>query len=128
MLKAIDKKIWIGLAVAGIVTAGVMLFLYNPGDELFAPKCLFKLVTGWECPGCGSSRALHHLLHLRLGQAWGYNPLMILAMPLVALLGYLEIFGGRRRFPMLYDKLTSRVCLAVIFSVIVLFWIGRNIL
>ena len=28
-------------------------YMYN------APKCLFHLVTGWYCPGCGGTRAFY---------------------------------------------------------------------
>ena len=37
--------------------------------------CLFHRITGWQCPGCGNSRAALALLRLDLGAALGYNPL-----------------------------------------------------
>ncbi|HEV2113081.1 MAG TPA: DUF2752 domain-containing protein, partial [Terriglobales bacterium] len=35
------------------------------------------------CPGCGSLRALHQLLHGNLAGALSYNPLMVLSLPFV---------------------------------------------
>ncbi len=42
------------------------------------------MLTGCYCPGCGSLRALHQLLHGRLVVALGLNPLMVISTPYVA--------------------------------------------
>src|ERR1700736_2154617 len=34
-----------------------------------APTCLLKLTTGFDCPGCGGTRAFWYLLHGNLPQA-----------------------------------------------------------
>jgi hypothetical protein len=47
------------------------------------PRCPFHAVTGLWCPGCGTQRGLHALLHGDLVGAVGYNALMVLALPLV---------------------------------------------
>lgn len=39
------------------------------------PPCLWHAWTGWPCPGCGSTRALLHLLRLDVGGAVALNPL-----------------------------------------------------
>ena len=39
---------------------------------VFAP-CPFRLVTGWWCPGCGLTRATHHLFRGDVGQALRFN-------------------------------------------------------
>lgn len=41
-------------------------------------------LTGLWCPGCGSQRALHALLHGHVGTAIGLNVLMMCALPLLA--------------------------------------------
>ncbi len=40
------------------------------------PACLFKRVTGYPCPTCGSTRAMESLLHAKVGNALALNPLM----------------------------------------------------
>ncbi len=59
-----------------------VLYIINPAQSgLFAP-CPFRWMTGWLCPGCGSLRAMHALLHGDFGHALALNPLMIILLPL----------------------------------------------
>jgi hypothetical protein len=41
-----------------------------------APVCIHYRIFGLQCPFCGLSRAGYCLLHLRLAEAWLYNPLI----------------------------------------------------
>ncbi|MGE4152312.1 MAG: DUF2752 domain-containing protein [Phycisphaerales bacterium] len=41
------------------------------------PACPSRVMSGWLCPGCGSLRAAHHLLHLRVGEALRHNALAV---------------------------------------------------
>lgn len=69
---------WVVLAAGSI-----FLFFFNPSSPAhqFFPKCPFLVLTGCQCPGCGSTRALYHLLHLHPITAFKFNPLMILTLP-----------------------------------------------
>ncbi len=61
--------------------------------NLLAPEVLFGLVpgcpletlTGRECPGCGSTRALSSLARGDLAAAWGFNRLTVSAVVLLPL-------------------------------------------
>ncbi len=61
-------------ATVAVMLAVVAMFCwyYYTHDPLGgkAPRCLFKLITGYECPGCGSQRAFHSLLHGDIAAAW----------------------------------------------------------
>ena len=78
--------LWVGLATAAGL-AGVMFF-FNPAEHGFFPRCYFRAVTGWDCPGCGGLRAAHQLLHGEVRAAFARNPLLVLALPLV---GYFAV-------------------------------------
>ncbi len=61
-----------------------ILYRWNPATAGFYPTCPFLTLTGWYCPGCGSLRAMHQLLHGNLGAAFDLNPLLLMTLPLVA--------------------------------------------
>jgi hypothetical protein len=111
--------------MAGLLAA-VLLYMLNPSKSGLFPPCPFHALTGWYCPGCGSLRAIHQLLHGDILAALQFNPLMVLSLPFV-------IYGLAAE--MLKTCLNVRlpvVCLRAywiwaIFAVIVLYGIGRNI-
>lgn len=72
------------LIVAGLAIVAAAIYAFNPVDgPIPYPRCWIKLLTGYDCPGCGSARALHALLHGRISEAWGYNPAIFVVLPLV---------------------------------------------
>ncbi|MDR2801840.1 MAG: DUF2752 domain-containing protein [Prevotellaceae bacterium] len=121
------KKIILTLAIVSILAGVSIYFVVNPSESIYFPPCPFYLLTGFQCPGCGSQRAIHSLLHLDFKQAFLYNPLLIPALLLVGLLVYLGHFGGKNRFPHLYRTLSGTKFTWAVFIVIVLFGIGRNV-
>jgi hypothetical protein len=68
------------LALAGLAVA--VAILADPGTEgirLFGHEiptlCLFRLLTGWPCPGCGLTRSFAFTAHLQFLQAFRMHPL-----------------------------------------------------
>lgn len=72
-----------GVLVLAVVGALLVLFLFNPQQHGFYPFCLFYRTTGLLCPGCGSLRALHELLHGHWLGALRLNPLLVLSLPVL---------------------------------------------
>jgi len=75
-------------AAVFLVAAGagaLLLYLVDPEDGGLFPPCAFHLLTGWLCPGCGLTRAVHHLLHGDVTTALAFNALLPL---------YLLLLGG----------------------------------
>ena len=75
--------------VAAVLGSGAVLFFFDPAQHGFYPICLFHALTGWNCPGCGGTRAAHELLHGHLLRALHDNALFVLALAALA------IGGGR---------------------------------
>ncbi len=69
---------------AGIVSVGLLVYLHqvDPSEGGY-PACPLHATTGLLCPGCGSLRALHDLLHLRIQEAFLHNALIVVAPPLL---------------------------------------------
>jgi hypothetical protein len=67
--------------LASALIAAAVLFCFDPSSHDFYPTCLFHKATGLYCPGCGSLRALHQLLHGHVSAAFRFNPLLIVMLP-----------------------------------------------
>lgn len=109
-----------------VCVALFVLFVFNPASSSIFVPCPFHRLTGLYCPGCGSLRAIHQLLHGNLPAAFGLNPLMVLSLPF---LGYWFISCGVlavRNRP-LASIIIPSFCIWLILVIILLFWILRNI-
>jgi len=53
----------------------ILLRVFDPATSGIFPPCPIRYLTGLYCPGCGSLRAMHALLHGELARAWAMNPL-----------------------------------------------------
>jgi len=78
------KKNW--PVFAALAAAGVLFFV-NPSEHGIFPPCLFHRFTGWNCPGCGATRAMYELLHGHWVTAFHDNALFLAALPLLVWLG-----------------------------------------
>ncbi|MDR2361855.1 MAG: DUF2752 domain-containing protein [Prevotellaceae bacterium] len=114
------------MAIAiGVVVGAGLFYVFNPAEIPF-PPCPFYKLTGFQCPGCGTQRALHSLLHGEWEEAFLYNPILIPALALIALLLYLNSFDGKKRFPTIHRILSGSAFIWGMLAVIILYWIGRN--
>ena len=114
------------VAIWSLLIAGAAyLFFFEPGKTGFFPACPFRLLTGFLCPGCGSTRALHQILHGHFATAFTLNPLLLLAIPFIlfAFIRYSVIVlrGGVPR-----PNALPAAAIYAIFFVILSFWIFRN--
>lgn len=85
---------------------------------------MLKVLTGYDCPGCGAQRALHALLHGDIAAAWGYNPALFFLIPLAMVYGSAELLGVRCRVT---DWLYKPWLLWLLALGIIAWWILRNV-
>ena len=80
-----------------LLTIGIMaIFLLEPSETRFFPRCPLFALTGLKCPGCGTARALHAALHGHFAEALHFN----MALPaLLAILSYCVTFPRRAQRP-----------------------------
>lgn len=94
-----QRAVWLRfsvIAVAALVAAA--LFFLDPTEFRFFPRCPFKLLTGWDCPGCGFQRAAHAVLHGHWDEAWRYNPFLLYSIPyLLAVMLTEWVWRGERQ-------------------------------
>ena len=124
----INKKYYSTILFIIFIGGGLIFYyLFNPATNSFLIKCPFKFLTGYDCPGCGSQRALHAALHGEFKEAFSYNPLFILAIPYVFVGILFEWFNLKNSFPKVRKVLFGRNAIYIISVVIILFFILRNL-
>jgi flagellar biosynthesis protein FliR len=112
--------VWVLLAVGA-----TYLFFFQPGVNGIFPACPFHTLTGLNCPGCGTTRGLHQLLHGNVGAAFALNPLMVLSLPFLgySLIAYTRLALTGRPLPQISLSPTFGWLLTI---VILGFWVFRN--
>jgi len=122
MVSRSSRRIATALLTGSVLAAGVwVLYTYPPASTPWYPKCVFKQLSGLDCPGCGITRALHHLLHGRIEEAFYLNAFLFVLMG-VALAALPSVLRGEKpRF--LHHPWFGWGA----FAVVTAWWIGRNV-
>lgn len=123
-----SRKARLGLMVcATAVACAGALYLYIMGPQNIPLPCVFYSVTGLYCPGCGAGRACYSILHGQFLNAFCYNPLMTILLPLIGL--YIAaraldwiITGGNH-----IDKKINVKFLTGVLVVVLIYGVLRNI-
>jgi hypothetical protein len=112
----IERAKFFGAGMICATLAAVVVFAFDPSRVSLFPPCPLHHYTGLWCPGCGTTRAMHQLLHGNVAAAFRYNPLAISLLPVI---GYL---GIRRE-----EQTMKPVWIWTLLGVVVTFGILRNI-
>jgi hypothetical protein len=100
--------------LAGLITLPAFYFL-QPRFPRLLSGCRFREWSGRPCPTCGGSRAIHDLMHGRIGEAFLHNPLVVAGLALLAgwfLLSLAAEVVGRREIEVILsrrEKIAARV-------------------
>jgi hypothetical protein len=125
-LPAIPKRMKLPSVMVLSIIAVAILYLFNPASSAFYGKCPFFAMTGLHCPGCGTLRALHQLLHMNLAGALHMNPLTVFSIPFLGYAFVSRISNELSGKPQMQLFIPAAGIWALL-AVIVVFWILRNI-
>ena len=113
-----------------IVNFGLLLILLSyyliSSKTGFYIPCIFRLITGYKCPGCGITTYLFDIINFKFKDAFLDNPLVFILIPfalvyyVISIYNYIK-YDDRYRF-----KLTNCVWYGLI-VITILFGIFRNI-
>ncbi len=121
-----EKQIqWLGI-LGACACASIPLYVADPVRVGFFPRCPIYALTGLYCAGCGTTRALHQLLHGNLRAAFRFNPLALVLLHVFAysfLSLTLEAFKGKA-LPRLFR---TRLSIRLLIGAVMAFSILRNI-
>jgi Protein of unknown function (DUF2752) len=123
---ALSRKYVLVFAIVAIA-GSLLYFSFDPSLSEIFPKCFFHSLTNLDCPGCGSQRAIHALLHGNIAEAADQNLLVLLFLPLLTYSATTAVgntfFGRNWKQPLFYSTIFVRSVLAFV----LLFWILRNL-
>lgn len=122
-----DRRLAATVALLAVVAVavGMVYYFYDPSTAHFAPRCALRVLTGYDCPGCGSQRALHAALHGHWADAWHYNSFLFFAIP--GALFWIVVENGRHRWPRLHAAVTRPAVLVAVLLAILAWWVARNL-
>jgi disulfide bond formation protein DsbB len=114
------------LAFVGAIVLSAMVVavsLGTPGHGSLLPPCPLHALTGFFCPGCGTTRALYYLVHGHPLKALAENALSMSLLPFI-----LSDLGATitRRWPTLGSRLRPW-SMWVLIAVVILFAVLRNL-
>ncbi len=116
------------IAAAIVASVLMMLFFLDPSRYVLMPKCPFKLITGWSCPGCGIQRCLHALMHGRWTEALHYNYFLVYSLPYFLTVVYTE-WGTKGIRQQRYKRIFEGREAITLYCVLFIVWgIVRNVL
>ena len=92
----------------------------------FYIPCIFKSLTGYDCPGCGITHLLFYLVNGKVKEAFLANPLVFIYLPFIiiyyAYVAYLYIYNKEDK---ILNKISNYIWIFLII-ITILFGIIRN--
>lgn len=116
---------WLVACGLTLFVAAIVLFMFNPVETRLYPTCWFYRSTGLLCPGCGSLRALHQLVHAHFLAAFRLNPLLMISLPFLIALTWRR--WRERHLPPRICSTTSVWVVWLGFAVVLGFGVLRNL-
>lgn len=69
----------------------VLLLLPTDFFDTGQSLCLSQLLLKKDCMGCGITRAIQHSIHLDFFQAWKFNKLVVVVLPVLIFIWFFQI-------------------------------------
>lgn len=89
--------------------------------------CLFQLMTGYYCPGCGGTRAAVFLLHGEIGKSVQYHPLVLyMAVVAVVEIGSYVLSRTFKKPGFFVERFAMFTYIGV--GIVVVNWVFKNVM
>jgi hypothetical protein len=72
---------WTLPVAAAVGVAGAIAYTYLVHPTTSQPTCILRLLTGFDCPGCGGTRAAWYLLHGDVPAAARHHAPFVFSLP-----------------------------------------------
>ena len=122
----LKKRLKSTLIKYGIILGIALAYLIFVLCTNIGIPCVFHLITGLKCPGCGISRMLMSIVRLDFVSAFWYNPLLFVTGPLIiAYIVASEVkfvkYGNR-------DMGKWQIFMWIELGLLLAYWVLRNVL
>ena len=117
--------LWLWITIGMGILGSATLYLFDPSIYGFYPTCGLYRTTGFLCPGCGSLRAMHQLLHGHLLEALRFNALLVCSLPFIGATAALWLIRNLRGQPFSLPLKPSWVWVGS--AILLIFAITRNL-
>ena len=121
-LDRIQRKVLLIYAVVIGLGVAYTLIIFTFGRGI---PCYFRELTGFLCPGCGTSRMMLSLIRLDIRTAFSYNPVAFISLMMWVSISVMA-FIGRPKFAR-----NSKALMGVLYAMIVAYCLQgvlRNII
>lgn len=81
----LQQRLWVILAISGVAVLKFLPANHFSSDSSEVNHCLHYKIFGFRCPGCGFTRGVHAMLHLKMEKALSFNPSVIFTPPILLL-------------------------------------------
>lgn len=111
--------------LAIIVSTGVIYLIFVSVTDIRIP-CVFKVITGFDCPACGITRMFVSIAKMDFKTAFSYNSVIFVTLPLI--IGCLAF--ERITYIINGQVSQNRVCKFLLWSeilVLIIYGVIRNI-
>lgn len=122
MKQRLRKACFIGAAL--FLSGCAYLFIFCKLG--LAIPCVFHLITGLECPGCGTTRMFASLARLDFVSAWHFNPVVLVMLPFIAYIIVKDVVQWIKHGKTKSTRFENYMQYAMV-AVLVVFGIVRNI-
>ena len=119
------RKIFFLVFIILLILFSFFTFFYLFDKCNIGIPCIIKKTTGFECPGCGTTRAINSLIHLNINEALKYNALIFVTLPFLAYYFISSIYSW------IFEKKMRQIpTIIIIFLtvVVIVYGILRNII
>lgn len=82
-MKIIRKIIFYSIHITTLITPFALWFLPSNFFDKGESVCLSVQLAGIECYACGLTKATMHFIHLEFVQAWDFNKLSFIVVPML---------------------------------------------
>ena len=110
-----------------ICVIGLLYYLWISVTNLYIP-CVFRMITGLKCPGCGITSMIMAVCRFDFKSAFSENPFLFITLPILGIIyavnrGYYIKTGTRIK-----NGKVMRVLEYILLALFIIFGIVRNIL